>query len=322
MIPRMSKRTLALLGMIVCVALWSLAPIAGKYLFDEGAYSPALLIGIRGAVAVLVLGLFLLLTKRFSRITRAYWVCLPAGLILGLAYLLQFIGLSTTPLSKNTFLESFSVLAVPLCMFLFVREKPTVASLFAAVFCFFGCFVLCGKGMDFSAFFQPPTLGEVFSALGGAFFGANIAFTKVFAKKLDPFIYVFFQMIVMTAMSFLYAIPFEADLAFSFAWNHVLVALFLALFCTVGCWLLRTVCIRHVSALTTVVLNPMSAVLATVLSVLLGMEEFSWNVVIGGAIITLSILVSGILDARAEAAKKQTKTPEEKPPLPEGDGRQ
>ncbi len=293
-----NARVLSLFGMILVVIMWGLAPLAGKYLFNEGAYSPALLIAVRGAVSVVALVLFLLLSGRFKKLSKAYWICLPAGLVMGLAYLLQFIGLESTSLSKNTFLESFSVIAVPLSMWALTRKRPGIVSVFASLFCFVGCFVLCGNGFDFSGMFTIPTLGDILSAVAGALFGVNIALTKVFVKDKDPYVFVFIQLLVMTVMSFAYALPFEKGLAYSFRWDHVLVVLFLSLVCTIGCWVLRAICIKHVGAVTTAVLNPMSAVIATSLSIILSMEAFSWNVVVGGLIITLSILISGIVDAK------------------------
>ena len=301
-------KVLSLLGMILVVVLWGLAPIAGKYLFNEGAYTPALLIASRGLIASIAMGIFLLCTGRFKKIDKTYWICLPAGLIMGAAYLFQFIGLESTTLSKNTFLESFSVIAVPITMLLLTRNRPSIASIFAALFCFFGCFILCGQGWDYSAFFTAPTLGDIFSSIGGALFGVNIAFTKVFSKDKDPYVYVFFQLLMMTIIAFGYALPFEKGLTFSWALPHLATLLFLAIVCTVACWLLRTICIKNVSANTCAVLNPMSAVLATTLSIALGMEGFSWNVVVGGLIITVSIVVSGLVDAHEEKIKETSLT--------------
>ena len=307
---KINIKTLSFLGMVLVVVFWGLAPLAGKYLFNENAYSPALLIACRGLIACICLAILLLVTKKFKKLTKAYWICIPGGIILGLAYLFQFIGLETTALSKNTFLESFSVVAVPLSMFIFTRKRPSWVSVFAAVFCFFGCFVLCGKGWDFSAFFTAPTLGNIFSAIAGALFGVNIAFVKVFAKDKDPYLFVFFQLVIMTIISFGYALPFEKGLTFSFAFPHVMMLLFLAIVCTVGCWVLRTICIKHVSAVTCAVLNPMSAVIATSLSIALRMEEFSWNIIAGGLIITLSILVSSLIDAKLEKEEAASSTPQ------------
>jgi len=132
------------------------------------------------------------------------------------------------------------------------------------------------------------------------FFGIDIAFTKVFAKGKNAWVYVFFQLIILTIMSFVYALPFEKNLAFS--WNiwNLLILLFLGVGCTAICWVLRTVCIRNVSAVTCAVLMPMAAVIATLASIICKMENFSWNVVVGGIIITLAIILSGLYDAHVE----------------------
>ena len=297
------KKVISLLMLILVVFLWGITPIISKYLLDNDFYSPALLVAVRGLVSCLVMLVLILITKGFKDANKSYWICIPAGVILGLAYLFQFIGLDTTTPAKNTFLESLSCIAVPICMLIFIREKPTIASIFAAIFCVVGSFILCGKGWDFSAMFTSPTVGDILSAIGGIFFGFDIAFTKVFAKGKNPWVYVFFQLVILTVMSFAYALPFEKNLAFSWHYLNILIVLFLGIVCTALCWVMRTISIKNVSAVTCAVLMPMSAVIATFVSIILRMEEFSWNVVIGGLVITLAIVLSGVYEALQE--KKQ-----------------
>ena len=303
------KKVLSLIGLIIVVLLWGIAPIVSKYLFDNDFCSPALLVAVRGLLSCIAMLVFILITKGFKEVTKAYWICIPAGVFLGLAYLFQFIGLDTTTPAKNTFLESMSCIAVPLCMFIMVREKPSWAAIAASIACIFGAFVLCGDGWNFAAFFTKPTLGDIFSAIGGIFFGIDIAFTKVFAKNKNPFVYVFFQLIILTIMSFAYALPFEKPLYFSWHFTNILLLCFLGIICTAVCWVLRTICIVNVSAVTCAVLMPMSAVIATITSIIFRLEKFSWNVVAGGLIITAAIVLSGLWDAYIE--KKQQKEQEE-----------
>ena len=351
----MSKKILSLLALILVVVLWGIAPVVSKYLFDNNFYSPALLVGIRGLLSIIAMFFVILISGGFKKLTKSYWVCVPvgvilavafiaslsinpdritmirgivclvlfvllllllgkhkedlknsywiciiAGLILGAAYLFQFIGLDSTTPAKNTFLESFSCIAVPICMFLLVREKPSFVTIIASLACVFGSFVLCGNGWDFTAIFSSPTIGDILSCIGGLFFGIDIAFTKVFAKNRDSWVYVFIQLIVLTVMSFAYAIPFEENIHFSWQWQHLLILVFLGVACTAICWVLRTISIKNVSAVTCAVLMPMSAVVAALTSMIFQMEPFSWNVIAGGLIITLSIILSGIYDARMD----------------------
>lgn len=297
------KKVLSLFGLIIVVILWGIAPVISKYLFNNHFYSPALLVAIRGLLSIFVLAIFLLITKGFKELSKAYLICIPAGFILGIAYLLQFIGLETTTPAKNTFLESLSCIAVPICMFILVREKPTLANILAVFGVVLGSFVLCGHGLDFTSMFTKPTLGDILSSIGGIFFGIDIAFTKVFAKNKNATLFVFIQLIVLTIMSFAYAIPFEKDLAMSWKFTHILIILFIGIFCTALCWVLRTISIRNVSAVTCAVLMPMSAVVAALTSMIFRVEEFSWNVIVGGSIIVAAIIISGIYDVKKENKK-------------------
>ena len=297
------KRLLSLLALILVVFLWGIAPVISKYLFDNHFYSPALLVAMRGLLSCIAMLIFLLITKGFKDINKSYLICIPAGLILGAAYLFQFIGLDTTTPAKNTFLESMSCVAVPIMMFILVREKPTIPSICAALACLLGSFILCGKGWDFSEMFSKPTVGDILSMIGGLFFGIDIAFTKVFAKNKNPWVYVFFQLVILTIMSFLYAIPFETKY-FSWRFSHLLILFFLGVICTAICWVLRTISIKNVSAVTCAVLMPMAAVIAALTSIIFKVEAFSWNVIVGGLIITLSIVISGVFDAISEKKAK------------------
>ncbi len=299
------KKILSLLGLIVVVVLWGIAPVSSKWLFDNNYYSPALLIAFRGALSVLAMLIIILINGDFKDLTKAYWICIPAGLILGCAYLFQFIGLSTTTPAKNTFLESFSCIAVPITLLILTRDKPSLSSIIASIVCVLGAFILCGNGFNFSALFTTPTIGDILSCIGGIFFGIDIAFTKVFAEGKNSRLFVFFQLIILTIMSFAYALPFEEGLAFNWDFPVRMNVLFISVICTAVCWVLRTKCISNVSAVTCAVLMPMSAVVAAFTSFICRMEAFSWNVVVGGLVITAAIVISGIFDARKEAKEKK-----------------
>jgi drug/metabolite transporter (DMT)-like permease len=188
-------------------------------------------------------------------------------------------------------------------MFIFVREKPTWYSIVSALICVVGSLFLVGNGFDFLHFFRSGNiLGDGLSAVGGLFFGLDIAFTKVFCKDKDPLIYVFLQLCVLTVVSFIYTFAFEGavfhEMHFSIDWLPVLEVVFLGVICTAVCWVARAWAMKSIDAVTVSVLVPLSAVVASVLSIAFKMEEFTWNLLIGGLIILLSIAVSAIFDYR------------------------
>jgi len=300
-----NKRIVAFIVLLGVVVLWGMAPVASKAIFDAEppAYSPGMLIALRGLFSIVAMAIFI--NKGFKKINKSYWICIPAGLILAAAYIFQFVGLKYTVPSKNTFLENISCITIPIFMFIFIREKPTWYSIVSALICVVGSLFLVGNGFDFLHFFKSGNiLGDGLSAIGGLFFGLDIAFTKVFCKDKDPLIYVFLQLCVLTVVSFIYTFAFEGavfhEMHFTIDWLPVLEVVFLGVICTAVCWVARAWAMKSIDAVTVSVLVPLSAVVASVLSIAFKMEEFTWNLLIGGLIILLSIAVSAIFDYRKE----------------------
>lgn len=304
----------ALLVLIAVVVLWGVAPVLSKAIFDDGIYSPGILIAMRGLFAVVAMAI--LINKNFKKIDKSYWICVPAGLILAAAYIFQFVGLNKTEPSKNTFLENISCITIPLFMFLFVREKPTWYSLVSAGICVIGSVFLMAGDFNKTDFFSNNNLlGDGLSAIGGLFFGLDIAFTKVFCKDKDPLIYVFLQLCVLTVVAFIYSMVFEVgmgasdglfdEFAFSFDILNILQVIFLGVICTAVCWAARAWAMKYTNAITVSVLVPLSAVICSALSIICGFESFTIWLLIGGLIILLSIAVSAIFDYRKECLENK-----------------
>ena len=302
-----NSKVIAFLVLIGVVVVWGVAPVVSEAFFQDNAYSPGILIAMRGLFAVIAMAI--IVNKNFKKINKSYWICIPAGLILAAAYLFQFVGLNKTHASKTTFLENISCITIPNFMFIFVREKPKWYSIFSAAICVIGSLFLIGNGFDLKHFFnENEILGDGLSAVGGLFFGLDIAFTKVFCKDKDPLIYVFLQLCVLTIVAFIYSMIFEVGLgspeglfdkfAFSFKFLDILLVVFLGVICTAVCWVARAWAMKSIDAVTVSLLVPLSAVVATVLSVAFGHEEFTMNILIGGLIILLSIAISAIFDYR------------------------
>ena len=311
-------KIIAFLILIAVVVLWGIAPVASKAIFDAQPpiYSPGILIAMRGLFAIIAMAI--LINKNFKKLNKSYLICIPAGLILAAAYIFQFVGLKYTVPSKNTFLENISCLTIPLFMFIFVREKPTWSVIISAVICVIGSLILVGDGFNIIGFFQSgDLLGDGLSAIGGLFFGLDIAFTKVFCKDKDPLLYVFLQLVVLTIVSFAYSSIFEVNVfnnfAFSFDVVNMLQVVFLGVICTAACWAARAWAMKYIEAITVSILVPLSAVVCSVLSISFGMEDFTINLLVGGLIILLSIVVSAIFDYRKECHDKinQEESPNE-----------
>ena len=298
------KKIIAFIALLIIVILWGIVPVLGKYLMNINFDSPALLVAIRGLLAAITLAIFLLFTKGFKDLNKSYWIVIPAGIIIASAYLFQFIGLETTTTAKNTFLESFCVIATPISLWIIIKEKPGITSIIASILCLIGAFILCGDGWNFSELLKAPSLGDIFSAIGGALFGVNIAFTQIYAKDKNPFLYVFFQMAILAIVSFIYAFGFERPLLFSWNYQNILIVLFLSIICMAGCWIVRAMAVKYVNGVTIAVMNPLSAVIATTISISIGQENFNFNLLVGGLIIIGAILLSSLSSIKKDEMQR------------------
>lgn len=307
-------KTIAFITLLIVVALWGVAPVISKSIFEGDVYSPGILIALRGLFSIIAMAI--VINKGFKKVNKSYLICIPAGIILAAAYIFQFVGLKYTVPSKNAFLENISCITIPVFMFIFIREKPTWYSIVSALICVVGSLFLVGNGFDFLHFFRSGNLlGDGLSAIGGLFFGLDIAFTKVFCKDKDPLLYVFFQLVVLTVVATGYSLIFETfvfqEFAISFEILDILQVIFLGVVCTALCWVARAWAMKSIDAVTVSLLVPLSAVIASVLSICLKLEEFTWNLLIGGVIILLSIAVSAIFDYRKECQAKKRSIEEE-----------
>ena len=313
-------RIVSFLVLVAVVALWGVAPVVSKAAFDRGMFSPGVLIMLRGAVSIIAIAI--VINKGFKKVNKSYLVCIPAGIILAVAYIFQFVGLEYTHPSKNAFLENISCITIPLFMFILIREKPKWYSIMAALLCVAGSLILVGEGFNFGNFFKSGSLkGDGLSAIGGLFFGLDTAFTKVYSKGKDPLLFVFFQICVMTVLATGYAFIFEGQVfktfTISFDIVPVLIVIFLGVVCTAVCWVCRAWAMRYIDAVTVSLLVPFSAVVASILSIAFELEDFTLNLMIGGLIIIVAVSISAYFDYRrgmkedAKAVETQNNPPEE-----------
>ncbi|MBE6602120.1 MAG: DMT family transporter [Ruminococcaceae bacterium] len=296
-------------AIVLVVFVWGLSPHITSYIlqyYSSGLYSAtgALLSGI--ALLFLCFPILGKLDKRHLKIA------VPTGFFNALANLLQKIGLQYTTPTQYAFLENLSCVVVPILLYLFVRKKPGVMTVSASALCLFGCFVL--SGMHFSGGMAMGK-GELLCALAGFFYGVNIAATGAFAKDMHASLYVLVQTWVTILVSFGGAIILSSVKIngavlepLRFSWNpfHLLLVAVLALFVSTLCWIIRTNAMKHVSASVVAIMMPFSSVITGILSVLMGKDALTSTLLIGGGLIFLAAILSGLDDILIDRRQKKS----------------
>ncbi len=301
---RRKKTLIAYLMIIIVLFVWGASPPIDNFMNQK--YSVALRVAVVGFIASITL--LIICAKKLKKLNRDYFkIAVPTGVFLSLASLVQKIGLLYTTPTKYAFLENLSCVVVPIILFVVMRKKPNVLTVIACVLCLIGSFVL--SGMKLNGDSLSFGLGELLCGLAGILYGVNIAFTGVHIKKFDTTLYLLVQLMTSAVVGMLSAIllsvikvdgvPIE-PLHFSWDIGGLLLLLVLALLSNVLCWFLRTSAMRYVNPTAISVIMPFSAVITGVISVLLGMEQVSNELLIGGGIALLAGILSSVADVLYE----------------------
>lgn len=290
------------------VLIWGVIPAFKKALigglFSASVYTA--MTTLASAIALLILS-----RKTLCRLNKTYFkIAIPTGLCVAAASLVQAIAYNfdASP-TKQAFLENLSCIVVPLLMLLIVKKKPSALTVAAALVCLASSFILgdmLSVGLSFSA-------ADVLNALAGVFYGINIAFTGIYAKKLDAKLYVMLQLFVQAISSALMALLFHfvpiggAPIdPFVFTPNFLLVlgVFALGILTNAVCWTLRTSAMKYVSPSAVAVIMPFSAVVTGIVAVILGMDTISWTLVVGAILGLAAALMSSFGDLK-ESQKNQ-----------------
>lgn len=303
-----SSTVMAYASILAVVFIWGVIPAFKKALIG-GHFSAAVytaMTTLAGALALLVLSI-----GRLKSLNATYFkIAIPTGLSVAAASLVQAIAYNfdASP-TKQAFLENLSCIIVPLLMLLIVKKKPGVLTVVAALTCLASSFILgdmLSLGFSLSA-------ADILNALAGVFYGINIAFTGVYAKKLDAKLYVMLQLFVQAFSSMLMALFFHFvpiggapvdPFVFTPRIGLILLVMCVGILSNAVCWTLRTSAMKFVSPSAVAVIMPFSAAVTGIVAVILGMDTISWTLVVGAILGLVAALLSSFGDLRESKESK------------------
>ena len=296
-----NKKTLAYLGLIFVIFLWGVSPLITLYFYKF--YSPT----VRVAFGTLTSGLAMLLVtgRRIKLLDRRYLrLAIPTGLCLGLADILQKIGLQYTTPTNYAFLENLSVVTVPLLLYFIVKKKPTPLTVISVVLCLASMLILTGVLTEGGGFGK----GDILCAVAGMLYGVNIAITGLFAKGVCVPLYLSIQLLTVSALGFLSTFVLSAleiePCFFTFRLGTILLLVLVVLVSSTLGWLIRTAAMKEVDPTVVAVMMPFSSVVTVLVSVLSGTDTLTPSLVIGAVLGLSAIVLSGL----GEREKKEKAT--------------
>ncbi len=199
------------------------------------------------------------------------------------------------PTASYAFLEHLACIVTPIAVLVFTRKRPSVAEGASSVLCLVGCFILSGLGSAGGIAFG---IGDLLCATSGILLGICVAAIGSYTKKLDISLFMLIHTTTYFALSLIttfalnglhiHGMPMEA-IRMSRSLPLLLGVVMLGITDIALCWLLRTEAIHHIGPSTIVILSPFSAVITSIVSICLGLDRLTPNLVIGGLLILVAV---------------------------------
>lgn len=281
------SKTVANLLLVFVTILWGSTYIFNKMVVNAGMQSGTIN-AVRGAMCVA--GGIILFHRQLSQATR---FDIKVGLIVGLVnfcgYYLRTLGLQSTTPAKSSFITVTYVILTPLILWIFWHERPQLKIIFAIPLSLAGMAILTGiTGSSWSL--QSGDLITFFSA----FFWALqiIIFGKYASRASSPWIIITLIGVIQVVCGTPLALTTERASLGHIQWLQALLPL--AIIAVVITFAARGIQIRaqkYTDATSASLILMSESFFATIISVILGYDQLSPRLVIGGLLIIMANVI-------------------------------
>ena len=279
----MKRAVQADIGLALVAIIWGTGFIAVSWALDDH-FPPLYLLAARFLIAFLVLGL--IIHKKLSAIQQStYLAGFITGFFLFAAFALQTVGLVYTTVSNNAFITSVHVVIVPFLYWILSKQRPDI-------FSFSACFItLTGIALLSLTSLATINFGDLLTLGGALLFACHILAIGHYTCKHDPVILTLLQLgfaaLFSLAGAFFLENPPEA-----ISFKATASILYLAIFCTLLCYLLQTICQKYSTSTKTAIILSTEALFGTLFAVLLLSEALTLRMTMGAALIFIAVIIA------------------------------
>ena len=287
MINMKSKDKLGVVLLFVVAAIWGSGFVASQMALDANV-SPQLLMMIRFVVATAIIG-FGFFKKIKTNIKKTD---IPAGALIGLflylAFYVQVVALQYTTPSNNAFLTAANVVMVPFIWWGLTKKAPSGKIFASSVLCLMGIGILSfkvGQGISFG-------IGDALTLVCAFFFACQIVSTGKLAERMETTVIVFLQFVVAAILSIVMFIATDRNISPLFTVGGAIPLIYLGVCSTCLCYFLQTLAQKYVDSSKAAIILGTEALFGTLFSVLIGYDTMTMNMVMGGAIIMIALIMT------------------------------
>ena len=245
---------------------------------------------LRFLVASIVMLSVMLLTKNFSFSFSKKRLVLFLGVVNGVAYLLEYVGMVFTTASKSSLFINLSAVWVALLCPLLLREHLGGRKAVGAVVSVLGVFLMT-TNLNLSLLSQGTIVGDTLVIGAGVAWAFFMVYNKPLVSGVKSLVQPMMLLLLFTLLPLLPTVFFSFGTFGSLPLVAWVAILYTAVFCWVIPYYLWLKGLRHLSPATSAVVLLTEIIVAVVISTFALGETFTVISAIGAVIIVLAILL-------------------------------
>ena len=220
------------------------------------------------------------------------------GLLTGLGYYAQTLGLKTIGSAESAFITSMSVILIPLLLPLFKLGHPKRLEYLAVILCAIGVYILTDADL------AKLSIAHFWTFICAVTTALNVIYLQYISKRIDDFVLCAFYQIIFATI-----VPLGSSIyhhQYDVQWNLTLSTglLYCAVLATVVTFFLQTRYQQYTSPTKVGMIFTMEPVFASIFAFLFNQEMITRTVIVGGGIILLSLLLTELKNLFVTPVKK------------------
>lgn len=282
-----SKETKATGLLLASAFFWGTCYVATQMAVNSGLTSTFIMF-LRFFIASGIL--FCLFPKRLRKFTaQELKYGAVAGAMLFLGFFAQTAGLRYSTPSNNAFITCTNVIIVPFVTWIVFKQGRPKVRLFAAAFICFAGVALLNFSFKEGLIFKP---GDIYSLLCALIFACHISYLSISVKKVDVIKLTYLQVILSAVLSLVVFLLLDIK---SFSMENLKdgfwAVAYLGSFGTCLSFIAQTFAQKYASSTKAAILMSSEALFGSLLSVILGYELFTLNMLVSGILFIGSVVI-------------------------------
>ena len=273
---------------IIASSLWGTSFPAIKIgLLYMDAYS---FVFFRFLIATLIMLFFAMLTKNFGFKFANKRLIFFLGITNGIAYFLQYIGMSSTSASNSSLLVNLTVVWVALLSPVVIKERISQTKIVGVMLSFLGIFLITTK-LDLNTLSIGETSGNLIVLAAGIVWALFIIYNKPLVTESKNMTQSLTWLLVFTMLPLIPAVPLSIENFLILPLEAWIAILYTAVFCWIVPYFLWAKGLKNISPVTSAVILLNEIIIAILISISFLGEILSLISGIGALLIITAILV-------------------------------